>query len=41
MILRYSDGNVVAKLDLVKQDVPMMSVYRDKCLVVSRLGQEA
>ena len=41
MILSYSDGNIVAKLDLVNQDVPMMSVYKDKCLVVSKLGKEA
>ena len=42
LVMNYSDGQLVAKLDLVNnQDIPMMSVYKDKCLVVSKLGKEA
>jgi hypothetical protein len=41
MIMDYTDGQLVAKYELVNGDVPMMSVYKDKCLVVTRLGKEA
>ena len=41
MILNYRDGVMTANLALVNQDIPMMSVYKDKCLVVSKLGKEA
>lgn len=41
MIMDYNDGQLVAKHELVNGDVPMMSVFKDKCLVVTRLGKEA
>ena len=41
MVMDYNDGQLVAKYELVNGDVPMMSVFKDKCLVVTRLGKEA
>ena len=41
MIMDYTDGKLVAKSELVNGDIPMMAVFKDKCLIVTRLGKEA
>ena len=39
--MSYSKGELISQYNLVNGDIPMMSVFKDKCLVVTRLGKEA
>ena len=41
IIMSYSKGELISQYNLVNGDIPMMSVFKDKCLVVTRLGNEA
>ena len=40
-IISYNDGSVIATLPLAQGDVPMMSIYNDKVLVLQEQGSKA